>query len=205
MSCSSSLNLSSLSRGRGLLWPPSKCIDKVSSGSGNAFDIRKYNKHPAPNDRRRCRKVKDNIGMRVIPKTKKEFTSLSWLAFCGIDDAAKHSGPMETTLTVTITLPASARLNAIVDGLTFRFPLILLRGLRGMPPPLPSSVRPTRCSSSGSSSSSMGWQNTISAPRHVLIPAIVDRYSGVQPASVSTDTSPRTMASSPTRERRCQI
>jgi hypothetical protein len=65
--------------------------------------------------------------MSVMPKVKKEFSvsRSTRAAFCGIEDAAKHSGPMDTTLTVTMTLPASARLNAIVDGLTFLLPLIL--------------------------------------------------------------------------------
>mmetsp|Transcript_2493 Transcript_2493/g.5281 ORF Transcript_2493/g.5281 Transcript_2493/m.5281 type:complete len:274 (-) Transcript_2493:250-1071(-) len=173
LSYSSSLLLSDDSEdlGEEFLCTLSKCVANSSSGSGNAyFDMRKYNNDPAPNDRSRCKNTHENMGMRVIPNIKKEFSvSRSvFCAFCGIELAARHSGPMETTLTVTMTLPANARLNAIVDGLTFLLPLLLLRSLDGLP-----STSSDR--SSSSSSSSMGWQNTIKAPKQVDIPASVDR------------------------------
>ena len=121
--------------------------------------------------------------MSVIPNMKNEL-SLSrsvFCAFCGMEDAAKHSGPIETTETVTMTLPARAKLNAIVDGLTFRFPFVLLSNFFVWLPLLLFSPLFTSFADSSSfmvSSSSVlstGWQNTMSAPRHVDMPASVDK------------------------------
>mmetsp|Transcript_36351 Transcript_36351/g.74099 ORF Transcript_36351/g.74099 Transcript_36351/m.74099 type:complete len:244 (-) Transcript_36351:194-925(-) len=103
----------------------SEFCSNISSGSGKQhFDMRKYIKQPTPNEMSRWRNAMENIGISVSPNIKNVFSSSSMCSFCGMDDAAKHSGPIDTTLTVIITLPAKAKLNDIVDGLTFLLPFI---------------------------------------------------------------------------------
>mmetsp|Transcript_9135 Transcript_9135/g.15528 ORF Transcript_9135/g.15528 Transcript_9135/m.15528 type:complete len:248 (+) Transcript_9135:512-1255(+) len=103
----------------------SEFCSNISSGSGKQhFDMRKYIKQPTPNEMSRWRNAMENMGISVSPNMKKVFSSSSMCSFCGIDDAAKHSGPIDTTLTVIITEPAKAKLNDIVDGLTFLLPFI---------------------------------------------------------------------------------
>mmetsp|Transcript_13043 Transcript_13043/g.19510 ORF Transcript_13043/g.19510 Transcript_13043/m.19510 type:complete len:248 (+) Transcript_13043:92-835(+) len=103
----------------------SEFCSNISSGSGKQhFDMRKYIKQPTPNEMSRWRNAMENMGISVSPNMKKVFSSSSMCSFCGMDDAAKHSGPIDTTLTVIITLPAKAKLKDIVDGLTFLLPFI---------------------------------------------------------------------------------
>mmetsp|Transcript_2835 Transcript_2835/g.4791 ORF Transcript_2835/g.4791 Transcript_2835/m.4791 type:complete len:241 (-) Transcript_2835:85-807(-) len=159
----------------------SEFCSNISSGSGKQhFDMKKYIKQPTPNEMSRWRNAMENIGIRVSPNIKNEFSSSCMCSFCGMDDAARHSGPIDTTLTVIITLPAKARLKDIVDGLTFLLPLIRNLFLLPLLPAMSLSL-----SEMFSSSSSTGWQKTIRAPRQVDMPAMVESRRGVHPASVS--------------------
>ncbi|KAL7501110.1 hypothetical protein ACHAWT_010861 [Skeletonema menzelii] len=159
----------------------SEFCSNISSGSGKQhFDMKKYIKQPTPNEMSRWRNAMENIGIRVSPNIKNEFSSSCMCSFCGMDDAARHSGPIDTTLTVIITLPAKARLKDIVDGLTFLLPLIRNLFLLPLLPAMSLSL-----SEMFSASSSTGWQKTIRAPRQVDMPAMVESRRGVHPASVS--------------------
>mmetsp|Transcript_13487 Transcript_13487/g.20177 ORF Transcript_13487/g.20177 Transcript_13487/m.20177 type:complete len:250 (-) Transcript_13487:139-888(-) len=131
----------------------SEFCSNISSGSGKQhFDMRKYIKQPTPNEMSRWRNAMENMGIRVSPNIKNVFSSSSMCSFCGIDDAAKHSGPIDTTLTVIITEPAKAKLNDIVDGLTFLLPFIrnLFLLLLLLLPAMSLSLSELLCSSSSS-------------------------------------------------------